>query len=66
MEKFKLLVDTVKKAEPYIIKMSESEYQKRKAETLKDAADTGNLNVYNFMVEVFELLDNKRVLKQNG
>ena len=60
MDRFVLLIKTAKEAEPYVLKMSESEYQKLKRETLKDAADTGRLSVYQFMTEVFELLEEKR------
>ena len=60
MDYFNLLIKTVKEVEPYAIKMTASEYETHKQEAFKNAADTGCLSIYNFMVEVFELLDNKR------
>ena len=60
MDRFALLIKTVKEIEPYVLKMSESEYQKHKQEIFKDTADTGELSVYQFMTEVFELLEEKR------
>ena len=60
MDYFKLLVDTVKELEPSMVKLPEAEYQTHKREILKDAADTGRIHVYNFIIEVFEIMDGKR------
>lgn len=60
MKYFELLVQTINETAPAAMKMSEEEYQAMKSSVLKDAANTGRLSIYQFMVEVFESLDHKR------
>lgn len=66
MKYFELLVQTINETAPAAMKMTEGEYQEMKSSVLKDAADTGRLQIYQFMVEVFEALDHKRAQLNNN
>lgn len=49
---------------PVLIKASTKEYEEIKAKILADAANTGNENICNFAIAVFNLADMEREVKK--